>query len=233
MEHLIRHEMFTHSASTTSPLREVSGSGCRAGNVCDEEVSGFLVEQRVQRAPADRPDAGAQRHGCGALRRVGMHDHRAHRETAVDGRRKTRHGASIVRHRRAGCLGLDQQQTAIALVHHEIDLQSLAVAEDVQPPLLPPVQAVLDDFRGDQPLEQRPVEWRGCEILLVPDAQERGSQPRVREIDLAVWKRKLPKIPKMVWLKALALPTPITSSKTPPRPLRETSGCEGEVRMRG
>ncbi len=113
-------------------------------------------------------------------------------------------------------------------------LQRAAVLASPETALAAPVEG---PFRGmvpvgpdrfpqppGQPLEQRPVEWRGCEILLVPDAQERGSQPRVREIDLAVWKRKLPKIPKMVWLKALALPTPITSSKTPPRPLRETTG---------
>jgi hypothetical protein len=73
---------------------------------------------------------------------------------------------------RAGRLCFDERERAIAGGHDQIDLEALLVPEVVDLLPTPGIQLLLDDFRGDEPLEERTEKRRPTELAFGRDAEE-------------------------------------------------------------
>jgi hypothetical protein len=56
---------------------------------------------------------------------------------------------------RAGGLGFDERERAVAGGHDQIDLEALLIPEVVNLLPTPGIQLLLDDFRGNEPFEER------------------------------------------------------------------------------
>ncbi len=85
-------------------------------------------------------------------------DQERSRLVGTNGAGEASKGPSHVRPRGTRRLGFDQRQTPIAVVHHEVDLQTLMVAEVVQASFPATIQSVFENLRSNETLEDRTEE---------------------------------------------------------------------------